>query len=47
MRAFGYAGGLTAAERLADAGAVVFDDMRTLPRLLAGATRRSYDRDRA
>jgi HAD superfamily hydrolase (TIGR01509 family) len=34
MRAFGYAGGLTSRERLADAGAVVFDDMRDLPRLL-------------
>jgi HAD superfamily hydrolase (TIGR01509 family) len=37
MRAFGYAGGLTPPERLADAGAVVFDDMRKLPRLLATA----------
>jgi HAD superfamily hydrolase (TIGR01509 family) len=34
MRAFGYAGGLTPRERLADAGAIVFDDMRDLPRLL-------------
>ena len=37
MRAFGYAGGLTAAERLEGAGAVVFDDMRELPRLLGDA----------
>jgi HAD superfamily hydrolase (TIGR01509 family) len=34
MAAFGYAGGLTAAERLAGPGTVVFDDMRDLPRLL-------------
>jgi HAD superfamily hydrolase (TIGR01509 family) len=35
MRALGYAGGLTPAHRLRDAGATVFDDMRDLPRLLA------------
>ncbi|MEE1821727.1 HAD family hydrolase [Streptomyces sp. BE20] len=35
MRAFGYAGGLTAADRLAGPGTVVFDDMRELPALLA------------
>ncbi len=34
MRAFGYAGGLTPAERLEGPGTVVFDDMRDLPRLL-------------
>jgi HAD superfamily hydrolase (TIGR01509 family) len=34
MRAFGYAGGLTPAARLAVPGAVVFSDMRELPRLL-------------
>ncbi len=34
MRAFGYAGGLTPASRLAAPGAVVFTDMRELPRLL-------------
>jgi HAD superfamily hydrolase (TIGR01509 family) len=34
MRALGYAGGLTPAHRLRDAGATVFDDMRDLPRLL-------------
>ena len=38
MRAFGYAGGLTPAERLAGDGTVVFDDMRQLPRLLAKAS---------
>lgn len=37
MRAFGYAGGLTAADRLAGPATVVFDDMRNLPALLAGA----------
>ncbi len=36
MRALGYAGGLTPAGRLRDAGALVFDDMRDLPRLLRG-----------
>ncbi|MFC9330655.1 HAD family hydrolase [Kitasatospora sp. NPDC057015] len=36
MAAFGYAGGLTAAARLAGPGTVVFDDMRRLPALLAG-----------
>ncbi|MFJ9950635.1 HAD family hydrolase [Kitasatospora sp. NPDC091207] len=34
MRAFGYAGGLTPAERLAGPGTVVFHDMRDLPALL-------------
>jgi HAD superfamily hydrolase (TIGR01509 family) len=37
MRAFAYAGGVTPAERLARPGAVVFTDMRQLPRLLAAA----------
>ncbi|MGW5354488.1 HAD family hydrolase [Streptomyces sp. NPDC004031] len=36
MRAFGYAGGLTPAERLAGPGTTVFHDMRELPALLAG-----------
>lgn len=36
MRSFGYAGGLTPAERLAGPGTVVFSDMRQLPGLLAG-----------
>jgi HAD superfamily hydrolase (TIGR01509 family) len=35
MRAFGYAGGLTPPHWLEDHGAVVFEDMRELPRLLA------------
>ncbi|WBP89574.1 HAD family hydrolase [Kitasatospora cathayae] len=35
MRALGYAGGVTAAERLAGPGTVVFDDMRELPALIA------------
>ncbi|MEV6954391.1 HAD family hydrolase [Streptomyces sp. NPDC051183] len=35
MRAFGYSGGPTPAERLEGPGTVVFDDMRELPRLLA------------
>ena len=35
MRAFGYAGGLTPADRLAGPATVVFDDMRELPALLA------------
>jgi HAD superfamily hydrolase (TIGR01509 family) len=35
MRAFGYAGGLTSADRLAGPNTVVFDDMRELPALLA------------
>ncbi|MFF4383147.1 HAD family hydrolase [Kitasatospora sp. NPDC092039] len=35
MRALGYAGGVTAAERLAGPGTVVFDDMRALPGLIA------------
>jgi HAD superfamily hydrolase (TIGR01509 family) len=39
MRAFGYAGGLTPAERLAGHDTVVFEDMRELPRLLADAGR--------
>ena len=34
MRAFGYAGGLTAAERLAGPSTTVFHDMRELPELL-------------
>ncbi|MFC5666386.1 HAD family hydrolase [Kitasatospora misakiensis] len=38
MRAFGYAGGLTPADRLAGPGTVVFDDMRELPALLAAAS---------
>jgi HAD superfamily hydrolase (TIGR01509 family) len=37
MRAFGYAGGLTPADRLEGEGTVVFEDMRELPRLLADA----------
>jgi hypothetical protein len=36
MRAFGYAGGMTWPERLEGHGTTVFDDMRELPRLLAG-----------
>ncbi len=36
MRAFGYAGGVTPADRLAGPGTVVFTDMRELPRLLEG-----------
>jgi HAD superfamily hydrolase (TIGR01509 family) len=35
MRAFGYAGGLTPAHRLAVSGTVVFSDMRELPKLLS------------
>ncbi|MGW7364484.1 HAD family hydrolase [Streptomyces sp. NPDC054841] len=34
MRAFGYCGGLTSANRLEGPGTVVFDDMRALPSLL-------------
>jgi HAD superfamily hydrolase (TIGR01509 family) len=34
MRAFGYAGGLTAADRLAGPATTVFHDMRELPALL-------------
>ncbi|MGW1770131.1 HAD family hydrolase [Streptomyces sp. NPDC002104] len=34
MRAFGYAGGLTPADRLEGPGTIVFDDMRRLPGLL-------------
>ncbi|MCQ1575864.1 HAD family hydrolase [Streptomyces parvus] len=37
MRCFGYAGGVTPAERLAGPATVVFEDMRELPRLLAEA----------
>jgi HAD superfamily hydrolase (TIGR01509 family) len=37
MRAFGYAGGVTPAERLQGPGTVVFTDMRDLPRLLEDA----------
>ena len=37
MRAFGYAGGLTAAERLADPATTVFHDMRELPALVDSA----------
>jgi HAD superfamily hydrolase (TIGR01509 family) len=37
MRAFGYAGGLTPADRLAGPATVVFDDMRELPALLDAA----------
>ncbi|AXG79900.1 HAD family hydrolase [Streptomyces paludis] len=37
MRSFGYAGGLTAAHRLAGPGTVVFEDMRELPGLLSAA----------
>jgi len=37
MQAFGYAGGVTPAERLARPGVVTFDEMRRLPALLAGA----------
>lgn len=36
MRAFGYAGGLTAAEQLRGPGTVIFHDMRDLPALLTG-----------
>ncbi|MFG2983538.1 HAD family hydrolase [Streptomyces sp. NPDC048258] len=36
MRAFGYSGGPTPAERLEGPGTIVFDDMRELPELLAG-----------
>ena len=39
MRAFGYAGGLTAAERLAGPATTVFHDMRELPALLDGGVR--------
>ena len=37
MRVFGYAGGLTTADRLEGEATVVFEDMRELPRLLADA----------
>ncbi|MEU5537272.1 HAD family hydrolase [Streptomyces sp. NPDC020362] len=36
MRAFGYAGGLTPAERLEGPGTTVFHDMRKLPALITG-----------
>jgi beta-phosphoglucomutase-like phosphatase (HAD superfamily) len=36
MRAFGYAGGLTPAERLEGPDTTVFFDMRDLPALIAG-----------
>jgi HAD superfamily hydrolase (TIGR01509 family) len=36
MRAFGFAGGLTPADRLEGPNTVVFDDMRALPGLLCG-----------
>ncbi len=38
MHAFAYAGGVTSAGRLSLPGAVVFDDMRDLPALLAAAS---------
>jgi HAD superfamily hydrolase (TIGR01509 family) len=37
MRAFGYAGGLTPADRLAGPATTVFEDMRALPALLQAA----------
>ena len=37
MRAFAYAGGVTAADRLARPGVVVFEEMRDLPALLEAA----------
>jgi len=37
MRAFAYAGGVTAADRLTRPGVVVFEDMRELPELLENA----------
>ncbi|MFF2044932.1 HAD family hydrolase [Kitasatospora sp. NPDC058170] len=39
MRAFGYAGGLTPAERLEGPATVVFHDMRELPALIGGSGR--------
>jgi len=39
MRAFGYAGGLAPRRALEGRDTVVFDDMRALPRLIAGAAR--------
>ncbi|MGW6916230.1 HAD family hydrolase [Kitasatospora sp. NPDC054939] len=36
MRSFGYAGGLTPADRLTGPGTTVFEDMRQLPALIAG-----------
>jgi HAD superfamily hydrolase (TIGR01509 family) len=38
MRAFGYAGGLTSADRLEGPGTTVFDDMGRLPGLLAAVS---------
>lgn len=38
MRAFGYAGGVTTADRLRGPGTVVFDHMRDLPELLTAST---------
>ena len=37
MRAFGYAGGLIPRRALEGPNTVLFDDMRDLPRLLAGS----------
>jgi beta-phosphoglucomutase-like phosphatase (HAD superfamily) len=37
MRAFGYAGGPTSAQRLEGPNTTLFEDMRALPRLLAEA----------
>jgi hypothetical protein len=37
MRAFGYAGGLIPRRALEGPHTVIFDDMRDLPRLLAGS----------
>jgi beta-phosphoglucomutase-like phosphatase (HAD superfamily) len=36
MLALGFAGGLTPAEKLRGPGTLIFDNMRALPRLLAG-----------
>jgi HAD superfamily hydrolase (TIGR01509 family) len=38
MRAFAYAGGVTAADRLSRPGVIVFEDMRELPGLLGDAS---------
>ncbi|MFD8388107.1 HAD family hydrolase [Streptomyces sp. NPDC059680] len=46
MRAFGYAGGLTPAERLEGPGTTVFHDMRKLPALIAGQQSVLGGRDR-
>ena len=43
MRAFGYAGGLTPAERLAGPGTTVFENMRELPRLLGSVSTSGSD----